>query len=158
MTPFCCTYDYVPYFICLRKRRKKRIRRIIDDTELGEETKMKIAIEKVYFIKQYNSCNSLLTVLMNVQERQDRLNSLKAQFSSKSKLASSVGFSVDVSESCAADVLGDALTGYIVNVVREEGEEAVRIPPSISSKLKVHQVVCVCVILQYSWIMLQSLI
>lgn len=103
----------------IRKRRKKRIRRIIDDTELGEETKMKIAIEK---------------------ERQDRLNSLKAQFSSKSKLASSVGFSVDVSETCAADVLGDALTGYVVNVVREEGEEAVRIPPSISSKLKVHQV------------------
>lgn len=103
----------------IRKRRKKRIRRIIDDTELGEETKMKIAIEK---------------------ERQDRLTSLKAQFSSKSKLASSVGFSVDVSESCAADVLGDALTGYVVNVVREEGEEAVRIPPSISSKLKVHQI------------------
>ncbi|XP_017222629.1 protein CHROMATIN REMODELING 20 [Daucus carota subsp. sativus] len=103
----------------IRKRRKKRIRRIIDDTELGEETKMKIAIEK---------------------ERQDRLNSLKAQFSSKSKLASSVGFNVDISESCAAEVLGDALTGYIVNVVREEGEEAVRIPPSISSKLKAHQV------------------
>lgn len=79
-----------------------------------------------------------------MQERQDRLNSLKAQFSSKSKLASSVGFSVDVSESCAVDVLGDALSGYVVNVVREEGEEAVRIPPSISSKLKVHQVMCVC--------------
>ncbi|KAL8104242.1 protein CHROMATIN REMODELING 20 isoform X2 [Apium graveolens] len=103
----------------IRKRRKKRIRRIIDDTELGEETKRKIAIEK---------------------ERQDRLNSLKAQFSSKSKIASSVGLSVDVSESCAADVLGDALSGYVVNVAREEGEEAVRIPPSISSKLKVHQV------------------
>lgn len=106
---------------------------------------MKIAIEKVYYIKQYHSYNSLLTVLMNLQERQDRLNSLKAQFSSKSKLASSVGFNVDISESCAAEVLGDALTGYIVNVVREEGEEAVRIPPSISSKLKAHQVVCVCV-------------
>jgi transcriptional regulator ATRX len=37
-------------------------------------------------------------------------------------------------------VIGDATTGYIVNVAREKGEEAVRIPPSLSSKLKAHQV------------------
>ena len=30
-----------------KRRKKKKIRRIIDDTELGEETKRKIAIEKV---------------------------------------------------------------------------------------------------------------
>lgn len=30
-----------------KSRRKKKIRRILDDTELGEETKKKIAIEKV---------------------------------------------------------------------------------------------------------------
>lgn len=75
-----------------------------------------------------------------VQERQDRLESLKAQFSTNSMGATSAGFTVNISEGCAAEVLGDALTGYIVNVVREEGEEAVRIPPSISTKLKAHQV------------------
>lgn len=46
----------------------------------------------------------------------------------------------DLSEGASIEVLGDALTGYIVNVVREKGEEAVRIPPSISAKLKAHQV------------------
>lgn len=38
-SPFFCSST--------KKRRKKKIRRIIDDTELGEETKKKIAIEKV---------------------------------------------------------------------------------------------------------------
>lgn len=53
---------------------------------------------------------------------------------------SSEGFIGSLSEDASTEVLGDALTGYIVNVVREKGEEAVRIPPSISVKLKVHQV------------------
>lgn len=53
----------------------------------------------------------------------------------------SEGFNGNLSEDASTDVLGDASTGYIVNVVREKGEEAVRIPPSISAKLKVHQVV-----------------
>jgi len=39
-----------------------------------------------------------------------------------------------------ADILGDATEGYIVNVAREEDEEPVKIPPSISGKLKPHQV------------------
>ena len=39
-----------------------------------------------------------------------------------------------------ADILGDATEGYIVNVAREEDEELVKIPPSISGKLKPHQV------------------
>lgn len=43
-------------------------------------------------------------------------------------------------EGTTVDVLGDAIKGYIVNVVREKDEEAVRIPPSISSNLKPHQV------------------
>lgn len=38
------------------------------------------------------------------------------------------------------EVLGDTASGYIINLVREEGEEAVRIPPSISTNLKLHQV------------------
>ena len=52
----------------------------------------------------------------------------------------SEGFNGNLSEDASTEVLGDASTGYIVNVVREKGEEAVRIPPSISVKLKVHQV------------------
>lgn len=34
-----------------KRRQKKKIRRIIDDAELGEETKRKIAIEKVSFAR-----------------------------------------------------------------------------------------------------------
>ena len=53
---------------------------------------------------------------------------------------SSVGCIGSLSEGANVEVLGDTSTGYIVNVVREKGEEAVRIPPSISAKLKAHQV------------------
>lgn len=74
------------------------------------------------------------------KERQERLKSLKVQFSSDSKRMSSAGFCGNLPEGASAEVLGDASTGYIVNVVREKGEEAIRIPPSISSKLKTHQV------------------
>ncbi|KAH7839935.1 hypothetical protein Vadar_010494 [Vaccinium darrowii] len=105
--------------ISTKRKRKKKIRRILDDAELGEETKKKIAMEK---------------------ERQDHLKSLEAQVKSKSVFMSSVNLSGNLSEGCSVEVLGDALTGYIVNVVREKGEEAVRIPPSISGKLKAHQV------------------
>ncbi|XP_035548930.1 protein CHROMATIN REMODELING 20 isoform X2 [Juglans regia] len=102
-----------------KRRQKKKIRRILDDAELGEETRRKIAIEK---------------------ERQERLKSLQEQFSAKSKMMSSAGCNGNLSEGASVEVLGDASTGYIVNVVREKGEEAVRIPPSISAKLKAHQV------------------
>ncbi|GMY20566.1 protein CHROMATIN REMODELING 20, partial [Fagus crenata] len=101
-----------------KRRKKKKIRRILDDAELGEETRRKIAIEK---------------------ERQERLKSLQVQFSAKSKM-SSAGCNGNLSEGASVEVLGDASTGYVVNVVREKGEEAVRIPPSISAKLKAHQV------------------
>ncbi|CAK7341191.1 unnamed protein product [Dovyalis caffra] len=102
-----------------KRKKKKKIRRIIDDAELGEETKRKIAIEK---------------------ERQERLKSLKVQFSDKSKMMNSASCSGNLPEGASVEVLGDTTTGYIVNVVREKGEEAVRILPSISSKLKTHQV------------------
>jgi transcriptional regulator ATRX len=36
--------------------------------------------------------------------------------------------------------LQDAGDGHIVNVAREEDEEPVRIPSSVSAKLKLHQV------------------
>ncbi|KAJ4837536.1 hypothetical protein Tsubulata_045657 [Turnera subulata] len=102
-----------------KRKQKKKIRRILDDAELGEETKRKIAIEK---------------------ERQERLKSLQKQFSDKSKTMSSVSCSGNLPEGATVEVLGDGTSGYIVNVVREKGEEAVRIPPSISAKLKSHQV------------------
>lgn len=35
------------FYISTKRRRKKKIRRILDDAELGEETRRKIAIEKV---------------------------------------------------------------------------------------------------------------
>ncbi|KAJ6877208.1 protein CHROMATIN REMODELING 20-like [Populus alba x Populus x berolinensis] len=105
--------------ISSKRRKKKKIRRIIDDAELGEETKRKIAIEK---------------------ERQERLKSLKVKFSDKSKMMNFASCSGNLPEGASVEVIGDATTGYIVNVVREKGEEAVRIPPSLSSKLKAHQV------------------
>ncbi|OMO62486.1 transcriptional regulator ATRX-like protein [Corchorus capsularis] len=45
----------------------------------------------------------------------------------------------NISDEASLEVLGDTISGYIVNLRREDGEEAVRIPPSISAKLKVHQ-------------------
>ncbi|KAL8246018.1 hypothetical protein R6Q59_007234 [Mikania micrantha] len=104
-----------------QRRRKKKIRRILDDAELGEDTKRKIAIEK---------------------ERQERLKSLEAERlkSLKSMKTNHENFRANVSEGATLDMLGDAQTGYIVNVVREEKEEAVRLPQSISTKLKSHQV------------------
>lgn len=102
-----------------RRRQKKKIRRIIDDAELGEETRKKIAIEK---------------------ERQERLKSLGAQFSVKSSTMNSGSCNYNKSEGGTAEVLGDPSRGYIVNVVRDAAEEPVRIPPSISAKLKPHQI------------------
>ncbi|KAK4487524.1 hypothetical protein RD792_005829 [Penstemon davidsonii] len=102
-----------------KRRRKKKIRRIIDDTELGEETKKKIAIEK---------------------ERQERLKSLEARFSTKSVMRSSVVGNGGSFDGAGVEILGDTSAGYIINLVREEGEAAVRIPPSISKKLKLHQI------------------
>lgn len=43
-------------------------------------------------------------------------------------------------ESLTESSVGDAIEGYIVNVAREMDEEPVRIPQSISAKLKPHQV------------------
>ncbi|KAM5561744.1 protein CHROMATIN REMODELING 20 [Rosa sericea] len=105
--------------ISSKRKRKKKIRRIIDDAELGEETKRKIAIEK---------------------ERQERLKSLQVQFSVKSKMKCSPSYNGNISEGVSAEVMGDASAGYIVNVMREKGEEPVRVPPSLSSKLKAHQI------------------
>ncbi|KAK8487918.1 hypothetical protein V6N11_014375 [Hibiscus sabdariffa] len=100
-----------------KRKQKKKIRRILDDAELGEETKRKIAIEK---------------------ERQDRLKSM--QFPAKYNMLNSSSRGRNLLDEANLEMLGDANTGYIVNVRREDGEEAVRIPPSISAKLKVHQI------------------
>ncbi|EHA8587106.1 protein CHROMATIN REMODELING 20 [Cocos nucifera] len=98
-----------------RKRQKKKIRRILDDAELGEETKQKIAMEKA---------------------RQEHLKSMQAQSAGKSSHKSPAYVNGDATEVA----MGDADEGYIVNVAREEDEEPVRIPRSISAKLKPHQV------------------
>ncbi|CAM0956915.1 unnamed protein product [Alopecurus aequalis] len=97
-----------------KQNRKKKIRRIMDDTELGEETKSKIAMEKA---------------------RQEHLMSMHEQSASKLRSGNIGTFSGALSE-----VLQDAGDGHIVNVAREEDEEPVRIPSSISAKLKPHQV------------------
>ncbi|PUZ38800.1 hypothetical protein GQ55_9G225000 [Panicum hallii var. hallii] len=96
-----------------KRRMKKRIRRIMDDTELGEETKRKIAMEKA---------------------RQDHLKSMQEQSASKLR-NENTSFRVPLEVS-----LEDAGDEHIVNLAREEDEEPVRIPSSMSSKLKPHQV------------------
>lgn len=75
-----------------------------------------------------------------LQERQERLKSLEARFSTKSVIMSSAVSNRSSFDGTGVQILGDISAGYIINVVREEGEEAVRIPPSISTKLKIHQV------------------
>lgn len=97
------------------KKMKKSIRRIMDDTELGEETKRKIAMEKA---------------------RQDHLKSMQEQSATKLR-SKNVGNPFETPlEIC----LQDAGDGHVVNLAREEDEEPVRIPSSMSSKLKPHQV------------------
>nr|XP_029119817.1 protein CHROMATIN REMODELING 20 isoform X2 [Elaeis guineensis] len=98
-----------------RKRQKRKIRRILDDAELGEETKQKIAMEKA---------------------RQEHLKSMQAQSAGKLCHKSPAYVNGDATEVA----MGVADDGYIVNVAREEDEEPVRIPRSISAKLKPHQV------------------
>ncbi|XP_031481997.1 protein CHROMATIN REMODELING 20 isoform X2 [Nymphaea colorata] len=100
-----------------KKRHKKRIRRIMDDAELGEETKKKIAIEK---------------------ERQEHIRSLHIAGKSWSAFISDQsGSDAKIS---AEELTGDAANGYIVNVAREENEEPIRVPSSISTFLKPHQI------------------
>uniref|UniRef100_A0A0D9XKB5 Transcriptional regulator ATRX n=1 Tax=Leersia perrieri TaxID=77586 RepID=A0A0D9XKB5_9ORYZ len=98
-----------------KRKMKKRIRRIMDDTELGEETKRKIAMEKA---------------------RQEHLKSMQEQSASKLK-NNNTGTSLGASSEVSLEYVGD---GHIVNLAREEDEPPVRIPSSISAKLKPHQV------------------
>ncbi|CAN6460467.1 unnamed protein product [Victoria cruziana] len=107
---------YVP--MSNKKRQKKRIRRIIDDAELGEETQKKIAIEK---------------------ERQEHIRSLHiAGKSWSSTISNQNGNKIKISTEELTG--GDAGNGYILNVAREENEDPIRVPPSISTFLKPHQI------------------
>ncbi|XVF30991.1 hypothetical protein REPUB_Repub16aG0106800 [Reevesia pubescens] len=90
---------YTNTAISSKRKRKKKIRRIIDDAELGEETKRKIAIEK------------------------ERLKSM--QFSAKYNMMNSSSCNRNLLNEASVEVLGDAITGYIVNVRREDVEEAI---------------------------------
>lgn len=47
MVAFMSNYNFF-FLVSGNRKRKKKIRRILDDAELGEETKRKIAIEKVF--------------------------------------------------------------------------------------------------------------
>lgn len=102
-----------------KKRRKRKIRRILDDTELGEETQEKIAIEKA---------------------RQEHLKLMQEQSAVKSWNKNATSSNGIATEEATVGLLGDASEGYIVNVAREEDEQPVRIPPSMSARLKPHQV------------------
>lgn len=101
-----------------KRWRVKRIKRIIDDAELGEETKKKIAIEK---------------------ERQDHLKMLqqRSMFEQWSKASASEGEKAWAKEN---ELLGNAAEGFIVNVAREQDEAEIRISKSISCILKPHQI------------------
>ncbi|KAJ0967213.1 hypothetical protein J5N97_024130 [Dioscorea zingiberensis] len=102
-----------------KKRRKRKIRRILDDTELGEETQEKIAIEKA---------------------RQEHLKLMQEQSAVKSLNKNATSSNGVAIEEATVEMLGGASEGFIVNVAREEDEEPVRIPPSMSARLKPHQV------------------
>ncbi|KMZ57973.1 hypothetical protein ZOSMA_7G00030 [Zostera marina] len=91
------------------KKRKRKLRRILDDAELGEETKQKIEVERA---------------------RQEHLKSLQFSYNRCRNDETSTNIMEE----------GNTQSGYIVNIAREENEELVRIPPSISSKLKFHQI------------------
>lgn len=65
---------------------------------------------------------------------------MEARIATKSMVMSSMVSSENSFDGAGSEMLGDTSAGYIINVVREEGEEAVRIPPSICTKLKLHQV------------------
>ncbi|KAH9311732.1 hypothetical protein KI387_026767, partial [Taxus chinensis] len=111
--------DKLPTLNFGKKQKGRRMRRIIDDAELEEETKKKIAIEK---------------------ERQDHLKMLqqRSMFEQWSKgSTSSCGDKVWLSDN---EILGNPAEGYIVNIAREHNEKEVRVSPMISYILKTHQI------------------
>ena len=78
----------------------------------------------------YLGCNFIIIL----KARQDHLRSMQEQSASKLRNVNT-SFRVPLEVS-----LEDAGDGHIVNLAREEDEEPVRIPSSMSSKLKPHQV------------------
>ena len=88
-------------------------------------------------LKQNLGCNFIIVL----KARQDHLKSMQEQSASKLRNANT-SFRVPLEVS-----LEDAGDGHIVNLAREEDEEPVRIPSSMSSKLKPHQV---CIINMHS--------
>lgn len=105
--------------ISISMRQKKKIRRILDDTELGEETKEKIAIEKA---------------------RQEYLKSMQVNSAKKSYGKTLAEINRSTSSIVTLRMLDDPVEGYVVNIAREDDEESVKIVPSLSMKLKPHQV------------------
>ncbi|KAK8963018.1 DNA repair and recombination protein RAD54 [Platanthera guangdongensis] len=105
--------------VSISKRQKKKIRRILDDTELGEETKEKIAIEKA---------------------RQEYLKSMQVKSAKKSYGRTLAEINRSTSSILTLRMLDDPAEGYVVNIAREDDEEPVKIVSSLSMKLKPHQV------------------
>lgn len=62
------------------------------------------------------------------------------QFTAKSLGNAVISLNGESMKATDVKVMGDATSGYIVNVAREDCEEPIRIPPSLSSRLKPHQV------------------
>ena len=88
-------------------------------------------------LKQNLGCNFIIIL----KARQDHLRSMQEQSASKLRNVNT-SFRVPLEVS-----LEDGGDGHIVNLAREEDEEPVRIPSSMSSKLKPHQV---CIINMHS--------
>ena len=80
----------------------------------------------------------LLSLRPILQARQEHLKLM--QFKGKSLLNSDINLDEGSMESNDTKVLGDEISGYIVNVAREDGEEPITIPPSLSGSMKPHQV------------------
>ncbi|KAJ7569529.1 hypothetical protein O6H91_01G082600 [Diphasiastrum complanatum] len=105
--------------------RRRNIRKVMDDEELSEQTKIKILLEK---------------------ERQDRLqkwyesakenNSSKMSKNLHATAVNQTRNSDEQHQFCDADC---KMKGCIVNGARAPTEEIVRIPPSISKSLRPHQ-------------------
>ncbi|KAK6136328.1 hypothetical protein DH2020_029949 [Rehmannia glutinosa] len=90
-----------------KRRRKKKIRRIIDDAELGKRLRRKLQLKRPVIL----------------QERQERLKSLEARFSTKPVIMSSAVSNRSSFDGTGVEMMGGTSAGYIINVVREEGEE-----------------------------------
>ncbi|KAL2249210.1 UNVERIFIED_CONTAM: Protein CHROMATIN REMODELING 20 [Sesamum indicum] len=101
---------------------RKELALSLSDNELE-----KAVVEEMFTFKEEweVELDELETESAYLLERQERLKSLEAQCSTKSVMMNSMannGISLD---GAGHEVLGDTSSGYIINLVREEGEDAI---------------------------------